>query len=258
MSYPIGQALAASALVVLFYVIFLYVFALARRNHRLIDRGWGLGILLAAAVPLLLRDQVQLRQVVILVLIATWATRLYAHAMLRGDKSHSHVSWRDRWGEYGWFIAFFRVFILQGVLMFIVALPIIVVNTLTGPGPNWLDALGILVWLSGFLWEVLADHQLERFRQNPANRGHILMTGLWRYSRHPNYFGEIIQWWGIWLLALSVPGGWLTVISPLLVAFLLLKVSGIPLLETHLRQNPEFREYSRRTPVLIPRFFSKR
>lgn len=261
MDYAFGTVLAASALVVFIYVLALYVLSLIRRNYSFIDRGWGLGILLAAFVPLLLREQVQLRQIIVTILVATWAMRLGAHVLLRGwgrGEDFRYASWRERWGEYSWFFAFFHIFVLQGALMLVVALPVILINTATGPGSNWLDIAGILIWSLGFLWETIADHQLESFRQNPANRGHILMTGLWRYSRHPNYFGEALQWWGIWLLALTVPGGWLTVVSPLLMAFLLLRVSGIPLLEDHMRQNPEFREYARRTPAFIPRFFSKR
>ena len=261
MNYAIGQVLATCALVVLFYVITLYVIALIRRNYSLIDHGWGLGILLAVIVPLLLHEQIQLRQVIVSILIATWAMRLGTHILLRGwgrGEDQRYASWRERWGEYGWFFAFFQIFVLQGMFMFVIALPAIFINTLTGPTLGWLDVFGVLVWLFGFVWETLSDYQLERFKQNPANKGHVLTTGLWCYSRHPNYFGETLQWWGIWLLALAVSGGWLTIVSPLLITFLLLKVSGIPLLENHLRQNPEFREYVRRTPAFIPRLFRKR
>lgn len=135
--------------------------------------------------------------------------------------------------------------------MLIVALPALYANTYHGPVLGRLDWIGLAVWLFGFFWETIADYQLVRFGKDPANHGHILTSGLWRYSRHPNYFGEAVMWWGIWLIALSVPGGWLTVVGPLAMTILLIKIS-IPALESRQMDNPEFRDYARRTPAFFP------
>jgi steroid 5-alpha reductase family enzyme len=141
---------------------------------------------------------------------------------------------------------------LQGFLLLVIDSPALFVNSFGGPALGWLDIAGVALWFSGFLMEAVADYQLMRFMKDPANRGRILQAGLWRYSRHPNYFGEVSQWWGLWLIALSVPGGWVTVFGPLAITILILKVSGIPLLESRQTENPEYREYRKRTSAFVP------
>ncbi|MCX6567641.1 MAG: DUF1295 domain-containing protein, partial [Candidatus Aminicenantes bacterium] len=113
------------------------------------------------------------------------------------------------------------------------------------------------VWVVGFLFEAIGDAQLARFKRDPANRGKIMDRGLWNYSRHPNYFGESLMWWGIFLLALNVPGGWTTIMSPVLITFLLVRVSGVPLLEKKYAGNADFQAYSRRTSAFVPWFPKK-
>jgi steroid 5-alpha reductase family enzyme len=237
-------------------MLVLFAIALMKRDYSVADRGWGTGILLAALAVILLRPEINLRQFIATLLVAIWALRLGAHIILRNwgkgeDRRYAH--WRTKWGDYGWFVAFFSIFVQQGVLMLVVASPLIFINYYGGGLLNWFDLVALAVWTSGFIWEIVADHQLMRFKADPANAGRVLSSGLWKYSRHPNYFGEIIMWWGLWLFALSVPLGWLTVISPLLVMFLLLKVSGVPLLESAQMQNSEYRHYARQTAQLWPR-----
>jgi len=113
---------------------------------------------------------------------------------------------------------------------------------------------GFLLWLFGYIFESVGDAQLSRFIRNPSNKGKLMQTGLWRYTRHPNYFGEVVQWWAIGIMALSVSGGWMGMIGPLVITFLILKVSGIPMLEAKMLLKPEFREYKRKTSVFIPWF----
>ena len=114
------------------------------------------------------------------------------------------------------------------------------------------DVLGVAVWLFGFYFEAVGDAELSRFIKNPVNKGKLLQSGLWSLTRHPNYFGEVAQWWGLWLVALSVPNGWLGIIGPITITFLILKVSGIPMLEKKMEENPDFAEYKRKTSVFIP------
>jgi steroid 5-alpha reductase family enzyme len=130
--------------------------------------------------------------------------------------------------------------------------PVIVVNAAPPAPLGWLDGLGVTVWLAGFCFEAFGDWQLLQFIRTPANKGKLMTSGLWRYTRHPNYFGEVTLWWGIWLMALSVPGGWLTVVGPLTITTLILKVSGIPMLEKPYEDRADFQAYKRRTSAFFP------
>ena len=115
-----------------------------------------------------------------------------------------------------------------------------------------LDLFGVALWVFGFCFESVGDAQLARFIKNPENKGKLLQSGLWAYTRHPNYFGEVTQWWGLWIVALSVPNGWFGIIGPITITFLILKVSGIPMLEKKMTENPEFTEYKRRVSIFFP------
>ncbi|MEI6789585.1 MAG: DUF1295 domain-containing protein, partial [Myxococcaceae bacterium] len=131
--------------------------------------------------------------------------------------------------------------------------PILLINRATDTPLGLLDLIGILVWSVGFFFEAVSDWQLSEFIRQPKNKGKLMQSGLWNYSRHPNYFGEVTQWWGIWLMALSVPGGWLSIIGPFTITILILKVSGIPLLEQKKAGNPEFEAYKKRVNKFFPR-----
>jgi steroid 5-alpha reductase family enzyme len=141
---------------------------------------------------------------------------------------------------------------LQGLLLFLIVLPVLFINKNSGPEIGWLDFVGLIVWMVGFYFEVVGDAQLKKFIKNPKNKGKIITTGLWSYTRHPNYFGEVLLWWGIWLISLSVSGGWLTVIGPIIITFLILKVSGIPMLEKQMEKKPGFAQYKKRVSVFLP------
>jgi steroid 5-alpha reductase family enzyme len=138
--------------------------------------------------------------------------------------------------------------------MLLIAFPIMLVMTYDVGSLGLLDLVGVLVWAIGFSFETVGDYQLTQFLANPDNRGRILKYGLWKYTRHPNYFGEVTLWWGVFLIALSVANGWMGIIGPLTISFLILRVSGIPLLERPFEGKPEWEEYKRRTSVFFPWF----
>ena len=148
--------------------------------------------------------------------------------------------------------SFLQIFILQGMLALVVASPVVIVNVYRGGYLAFLDYLGLVIWLLGFFIEALGDWQLLRFIKNPENKGKLMRSGLWRYSRHPNYFGEVVQWWGLWLISLTVAYGWLGIIGPITITFLITKVSGIPLLEQKWNSHPDFEDYKRKTSVFFP------
>jgi steroid 5-alpha reductase family enzyme len=219
------------------------------------DVAWGPGFALAAAVSLVAGGIRPLRGVLVSALVLVWALRLalHIHARDRGKgEDKRYAKWREEWGRWFVFRSFLQVFMLQGLLLLLVATPVIFVNAAPHVPLSWPDASGLIVWLAGFAFEAVGDLQLLRFVRDPTNRGKLMTEGLWRYTRHPNYFGEVTLWWGIWLIVLPVPGGWATAIGPLAITLLILKVSGIPMLERHYEGRPDWDAYKRRTSAFIP------
>lgn len=193
------------------------------------------------------------KRLIVDLIVTFWGLRLASHIYRRNiskPEDARYQVWRKTWKNF--FIrSYFQVFLLQGFLMFLIAIPVIFINRFsTGIGP--VDAIGILVWIFGFYFESTADRQLSSFLKNPENKGKLMDQGLWRYSRHPNYFGEVAQWWGIFITALSIKSGMLTIIGPLTITTLILFVSGIPLLEKKYAGRPGFEEYKKHTSVFIP------
>jgi len=229
--------------------------ALAKGRNDVADIAWGLGFLLIALVSFFSNGIAFGRGLLAAILVGIWAVRLSAHIYLRNrgrGEDYRYKAWREEWGGWFYFRTYFQVFLLQGLLMLVVASPVVMANVYRGGKAGLVDIIGLAVWLIGFFFEATGDWQLARFINNPANKGKILQTGLWRYTRHPNYFGEVAQWWGIWLIALSAPFGWAAIAGPLTITWLILKVSGIPLLEKKMQGNPEFEEYKKRVSPFFP------
>jgi len=243
--------------VVFLYMSALFLVALWRRDNSIVDIGWGPGFILVAGLTLLLRGGIAWRPLLVSVPVLVWGLRLGIHIYLRKrgkPEDFRYAAWRRAWGRSFVPRSFFQIFMLQGVLLLHVAWPIWLTNLSPARPLTVLDALGVVVWIAGFVFEAISDSQMERFRRDPGHKGRIMTAGLWRLSRHPNYFGEAVQWWGLFLIALSGEWGWTAAVSPLLITLLLLKVSGVPLLEKKYAGNPEFAAYARRTSVFIPWF----
>ena len=254
------QGLAVSAAAVLAYMTLWFLAAMARKDNSLADVAWGPGFALVASLGLFQGRDLAARQVLVTLLVIIWGSRLAVYILRRKrgrGEDFRYAQWRRTWGRLFALRSYFQVFMLQGALMLAIALPVIRVNTAPQPPLGTLDMVAAAVWLAGFAVEVTADRELSVFRRNPANRGRVMTSGLRRYSRHPNYFGESVLWWGIFVFALNSPGGWLTVVSPLLITFLLVKVSGVPLLEKKYRGRPDFEAYARRTSAFVPWFPKK-
>ena len=250
-----GNPYLTILLIVLMYMTGWFLLALWRRRNDLADIAWGGGFIVAALTAGMLQTGGTPRAWLVVLLVILWGLRLAVHIGLRNmgkGEDDRYRKWREEWGKHWLLRSFLQVFLLQGFLIYLMSIPVIWM-ILTGPS-DWtrLDALGLAVWIIGFFFEAVGDFQLAQFKKDPANRGKIIQQGLWRYSRHPNYFGEVTLWWGIYLMALSAPGGWVTIIGPLTITFLILKVSGIPLLEKKYADNAAFQEYARRTSVFFP------
>jgi steroid 5-alpha reductase family enzyme len=232
-----------------------FILAVVRRDNSIVDIGWGLGFIVVAAYHLLTSATPTPRQILVSALILLWGLRLgfYIYSRNKGKgEDFRYAKMRRGWGKFWLERSYLQVFILQGLLMFTIVYPVIILHYDPVGSLNWLDGLGTLVWLAGFCCESLADYQKSKFKQEPSNKGKVMDRGIWKFSRHPNYFGESLMWWGVFLIVLSAPeGGW-AVFSPLIITFLLTRVSGIPLIEKHHKNDPDYQDYIRRTSAFIP------
>jgi steroid 5-alpha reductase family enzyme len=228
--------------------------SLPLRDASLVDRFWSMLFLAAGACYAMAAPAGAPRRVLLLALLAAWALRLAGHITWRNwghgeDRRYQAIRARNQPG-YAW-KSLVYVFLLQALLAWVISLPLLGALRATGP-LGIVDALGALLWTVGFLFEAVGDWQLLRFRAQPAAEGAVLDTGLWRYSRHPNYFGECLLWWGFYLLALG-GGAWWALPAPLLMTLLLLKVSGVTLLERDIGgRRPAYRDYVARTSAFLP------
>jgi steroid 5-alpha reductase family enzyme len=263
-----AHVIALAALVVFLYMSAVFLVALARKNNGVVDIAWGVGFILVSVVVFLLFGHGRARQWLALALVVIWGGRLALHIYARNrgrtappgrgrEEDFRYAAWRRAWGKYFVLRSFFQIFMLQGLLMLLVVTPVLLMVGQEQPPLNFMDGLGALVWLTGFLFETIGDRQLSAFIRDPANRGQLMTRGLWAYTRHPNYFGEAALWWGMGILALSAPRGWLGLVGPALITFLLLFVSGVPLLEKKYKGRPDWEEYKKRTPIFFP-WFPKR
>jgi steroid 5-alpha reductase family enzyme len=250
------EILGLAALLILVYMIVIWLVSLLVRDASIIDFLWGPGFILVTWLAYLTTDGDTTRKIIVDALVIIWGLRLAAHIYLRNrgrGEDQRYRRWRQQAGSGWWWRSFFQVNLVQGVVMWVVALPLVAAQyPAQPPAFTPLDMLGIGLWLLGFVFEAVADWQLARFKANPANEGQVLDRGLWRYSRHPNYFGEALLWWGLCCFALAV-GAWWAIISPLLMTFLLVRVSGVTLLERGLKETrPAYDDYIRRTSSFIP------
>lgn len=245
-----------TALLLLGYMTLVFLLALKLMDNSIVDIAYGLSFVLIGWGGSVAYGSGEARQLLLLALVTLWGLRLAGHIALRKQNEEGedprYRQWRESWGKTFVWRSFLQIYLLQGTVIYLVALPLLLVIHDAGGPLGWLDMLGVLIWLFGFAFEAIGDWQLLQFKRDPGNRGRIMRYGLWRLTRHPNYFGEAILWWGVLLIALGAPVGWLAIISPLLINFLLLKVSGIPMLEERYADNKEFETYKLSTNAFFP------
>jgi steroid 5-alpha reductase family enzyme len=252
-----AELFVQAALIVFVYFLVFFLVAQVIKNNSIVDMGWGAGFVLLALIILISQGAYVERNLLMTLLVTIWGGRLTYYIVKRNwgkPEDFRYAKWRQEWGR--WLVprAFLQVFMLQGLLMLVIGYPIVLVNANPQPELNFFDYAGLLVWIIGFIFESVGDKQMAEFKKDPANKGHVIKSGLWKYSRHPNYFGEATMWWGIFLLALSLPSGLSAVISPLVITLLLLFVSGVPMLERKYKDNPEFQAYAKVTSKFFPWF----
>ena len=251
------QIFAIDFAVVVVFMTLLWIYSVRLANASIVDSFWGAGFVLQTWVYFVLTPgDFSLRKLILCMLVTIWGLRLSLHIYRRNHgkpEDFRYQEFRRRYGAKYWWFSFFQVFLLQGVLMFIIGAPLLLAQI--SPTPNTLtllDVIGVVVWIVGFYFESVGDAQLAHFKSNPGNKGKLLNTGLWAYTRHPNYFGDAAQWWGYYLIALGA-GGWWTIFSPILMTLMLVKVSGVGLLEKTLaKTKPGYQDYMQTTSAFVP------
>jgi steroid 5-alpha reductase family enzyme len=248
-----------AGLVVLCLMTLLWLASLSLRNSSIVDIFWGAGFVVVVWLSFLLGSQGYLpRKILLAALVTIWGLRLSLHIFRRNagkPEDFRYAKWREESGTRWWWVSLFKVFLLQGVLLWVISAPPVAAEVSPTPASlGAVEGMAVLVWAIGFFFEAVGDWQLARFKADPANRGRLLDGGVWRYTRHPNYFGDAAQWWAFYLVAAAGGGAW-TVFSPILMTFLLVRVSGVGLLERTLKgSKPGYREYMKRTPAFVPWF----
>lgn len=253
---PFVVTLMLSLGVVTVATIALWLVSLTLHDASIADPFWGTGFVLISWFAVLCNGSGSWRTMLLAVLVSIWGLRLSLFLLWRSrghGEDYRYAAMRAHHRQRFWWVSLLTVFLLQGVLLWFVAMPIqAVASSETVATPGLLDALGIVVWLVGLIFESVGDWQLARFKSSPDNAGKVLDRGLWRFTRHPNYFGDFCVWWGIFLIAAS-GGFWWSIASPILMSLLLMKVSGVTLLEkTIVNRRPQYEDYIRRTNAFFP------
>ena len=246
-----------AAVVILFTI--LWGVSLRLENSSIADVAWGPGILLIGLTYFftsgVLSGGIPLRALLTLGLLAAWAIRLAVHLYLRMQllgEDYRYVNWREEYEESWWWVSLFRVFLLQAVVAWVVSLPIyFAVVSLSPTSLTIVDYVGAVMVVAGLVFESIGDEQLRRFRADRKNKGKVLDTGLWKHTRHPNYFGECVLWWGFGVIALAT-GGVPGLVGPAVLTYLLIYVSGVALLESTLVEKAGYGQYASRTPAFLP------
>lgn len=249
--------LAANLGVAIAAVVLLWLASIRLRDVSIIDMFFATILLAIAVVSYGLGDGLPERKRLIVALVAIWALRMTVHLVKRNwghgeDPRYSKLrTWVSSERAFVW-LSLRQVFLLQGVVIWFASLPVQLGQAFT-TALGWPAMVGCGVWLIGMVFETVADVQLTKFRADPANRERVLQTGLWRYSRHPNYFGELCVWWGLFLIACDNPWGLATIVGPLVYSYLVINVTGQATLDKKLaRERPGYKDYMERTSAMIP------
>jgi steroid 5-alpha reductase family enzyme len=244
-----------SGALIFILITLLWLVSLLIRNASIVDIFWGIGFVLIAWLDYSLSPFMSSTKWLLLILVTVWGLRLSIHIGIRNwgkPEDFRYAKWREENGKRWPLFSYLQVFLLQGLLMWIIAAPLISIRVTDGIPPlSPLAVIGALVWVYGFIFEAVGDWQLAHFKADPANKGKLMTSGVWKYTRHPNYFGDAAQWWGFYLIAASA-GGWWTIFSPIIMTFLLIKISGVAMLEKTMKGKPGYEEYARKTSAFIP------
>lgn len=257
-----GTLFLQASLMVLMFFTLLWLVSIKLKNVSIVDLFWGVAFVGVNTFYVWMSGELILRKLILLVLVGVWGMRLSIYLALRNVGKGEDFRYRNFRKEYGperyWWISFFQTFLLQGGLVMIISLPLLGASMgHQGDVLNGFDYAGVLIWLVGFAFEAGGDYQLSRFKSHPENKGKVLASGFWRYTRHPNYFGDAAVWWAYALFSFAAGSYW-QVIGSVIMTLLIIKVSGVALLEKTLKgSKPEYKDYVRRTSAFLPWFPKK-
>lgn len=247
-----------SLILIFIYMNILYIIATLKHKYSIVDTGWGIGFIILSITTLINNiNNITVLNLIPNILVMIWGFRLSIHIFKRNfnkPEDFRYQKMRLNFGENAYIKSYLYIFMLQGFIMFLVSMPITLSNNYTLNHLNIFNIIGIILWIFGFIFESIGDYQLKKFIQNKNKKTSIMQEGLWKYTRHPNYFGESVMWFGIFLSTLYNGKFVLGIISPITITYLLIFVSGIPLLEKNFKDNKEFIEYSKKTSKFIPWF----
>lgn len=255
--------LVLSALWVWLFVTVVFVIAVLRKDNSVMDIFYGLVFVDVALTSFLFLSERGVVAALVTVLVVVWGIRLSGRIFLKNKgkgEDRRYATWREEWmrrGRVYFFVrSYLQVFLLQGLVIWVVSLPIVLVNTASAVPLNGFVWAGLTLWGIGFLFESITDFQLDQFLRNPVNRGRIMTEGLFAFSRRPNYFGESLMWWGIATIAFALPEHWIAYASPALITYIVVAVTG-PITEKLWEGNAEYAAYKKRTSYFIPWFPKK-
>lgn len=242
--------------VLLAIMIVFWVIGTVRHDASIVDPFWGAGFVLTSWLALCLNAPTTPRTLLLAILTTVWGLRLSLFLLWRNwghEEDRRYAAMRKHHGPRFWWISLVTVFLLQGAILWFVSFPLQVLAAYRSASPlGGLDAIGAAFWTVGFFFETVGDWQLARFKSKPANAGKVMDRGLWKFTRHPNYFGDFCVWWGVYFIAAAGGAGW-TLLSPLLMSILLMKVSGVTLLESTITERrPDYADYRSRTNAFFP------
>jgi steroid 5-alpha reductase family enzyme len=256
------QVYIEALIVIMILMSALWIFSVILKNVSIVDLFWGAGFVLTAGFYFIGTDGFELRKIILMILVTVWGLRLSGYLTWRNwgkGEDFRYKEFRKKYGEKKyWWISFFQTFLLQGILMWLISAPLLGAQYYgQEKNLNFLDYIGFFFWIFGILFEAGGDYQLATFKANHLNKGKVLDTGFWHYTRHPNYFGDSSVWWGYGFICLAA-GSVVPVLGSMLMTLLIIKVSGVALLERSLKeQKPHYRDYIRKTSAFLPWFPKK-
>ena len=253
---------AKAAIAILISITLIWILSVYLKDASIVDIFWGFGFVIVNSIYFYLSEDLYLRATLLFFLVTVWGLRLTIYLAYRNigkGEDFRYQEFRKHYGEHRyWWVSFFQVFLLQGFLIVIVSLPLFGVNFYTKSNELiWLDYVALVLWIIGFIFEAFGDFQLTKFKSNPNNKGKVLDQGLWKYTRHPNYFGDTMVWWSYGLFCFASGSYW-PILGSILMTFLIVKVSGVSLLEKSLNNTkPKYRDYIAKTNSFFPWFPKK-
>jgi steroid 5-alpha reductase family enzyme len=256
------QIFYQAALIILVLITLLWIWSVFIKNASIVDIFWGIGFVIVNAFYVFMSGELNARKILILTLVSVWGLRLAIYLAYRNIGKGEDFRYQEFRKNFGpkryWWVSFFQTFLLQGILIMIISLTLLGISTSNNSGDlTVLDYLGIVIWLIGFTFEAGGDFQLTRFKRNTENKGKVLNTGFWKYTRHPNYFGDATVWWSYAIFCIAAGSYW-QIIGSLVMTILLIKISGVALLEKSLKETkPHYKDYIQKTNSFFPWFPKK-